>query len=865
MPPTVLWKVELGGEIEPYETARDLDVDGDGTTETVCTGPDRVVCYERTKTVRWEVKGLPEVRWIDRADLHGSGRLGLFFESSNQRERSIHFIDGKTGSQHLLFSWHSAFGYRMGVGPVIPDDRTGGGQEQFYAIWDGWNPAGRGQIMHFYLFSSDPGTGEPRLVYHLSEEGNIFGAQFLVADADGDDKEDLLIVSMEQAWVYGLRDGRRKAHYQWQPGIRTYSAFIAAKRFNDSLVLTMINPHIPGLQAIALDKDGGARRLWKQVIGAKEDQYQQTLKIAPACPDPMVDLDGDGQVEILTRITNEHGDQKTHLVVFDSRSGKRLSESEDKVLTIDNLDGTGRPEVLLQRGGQLHMTRWQGGEFDTMWQAKGAEPVLRPALRPDFSCTSPGSRPGRNPSVAREGQHFVVKFGDHAWAYALTDRGVERVEQIAEIPAVPSRELAYRVSKRRKTYMPPPAIVGRFGTRLEVILRDHPGTLLGLDGNGNRQRVWTTESPSHPHNYENHFSQAEICDVDGDGANDLITTTVAGSPKPGRIVIFQADGRERLTIPPVAGANEVCLGATGRMGPKAQRWITAAYRFPNGNPLEVAYDGRSGAELWRREAYGPRGELVRFGYPCATLDYDGNGNDDMVVSAGNYYGLLDVAKNRDLLSPVTLGPNHLPGHWSTRFRTILVPMKERQPDVFLHRNNGVSAMLSLDGNYRWHYSLLPRENMPFNQEGVVDLDGDENYELITAHRDGTLRAFTNAAAAAKCPTCQTNAPLTNHNHAGQVRWTFTIPGPINPSVYRSDQDFASADLDGDGRMEVLLGSGDGHLYALKEVGDDCQVLWRVRLSERRIGSPILADLNDDGIAEILVPSEEGIVFCLARR
>jgi hypothetical protein len=785
-PPRVQWKIDLGGVMEPWKTAYDLDVDGDGSIETVLVGPNDLVCRAANGEERWRVEGLTGARWIERADLNGNGRLALIFETDNYRERSIQFIDGPTGSRHTLFPWHSAFGYRLGSGPVIPNDASRSGQKQFYALWDGWNPSGPGQIMHFYLFGSDRATGAPRLIRHVSEEGNIFGAQFLTADADGDGADDLIFVSMEQAWVYDLHAGSRKMYYHWGQGIRTYSAYVAARRLQDNLILTMINPHLPGLESVALEKDGSTRLLWKQVAGDTEDQYQQTLKLAPACSDPLVDLDADGRFEILTRITNEHGDQKSYLVVFDSQTGRRLSQSEEGVITIDNLDGAGPPEAILERDAELEVARWNGHGFVPLWKEAGAEPVLNPDAPADFSRAAPGGIPRRNPTVKRSGVRFLMKFNGQTWACALSPRGLDKIEKVRDFPTDSDHEPVGRVAVRRRVYMPPPALAGRLAGQVEIILRDWSGALVGFDGKGNRRRVWMTQSPSHPHNYENDFSQAEICDVDGDGSNDLITTTAAGTERAGRIVVLNAAGREQLSISPVADASEVCFGATGRMSQPAQRWIMAAYRRTNGNPVEVAYDGRSGAELWRRERYGGKGDLVRFGYPCATWDYDGNGSDEMVVSAGNYYGVLDVEQNRDLVGPVTLGPSHLPGHWSTRFRTILVPMKGRPPDVFLNRNNGVSAALTLNGDYRWLYSLLPRDNMPFNQEGIADLDGDGNFEVVTAHRDGTLRAFSNAAGDAKCPTCRADAPLTEYNHAGQIRWTFKVPGPINPSVYRSD-------------------------------------------------------------------------------
>ena len=76
-------------------------------------------------------------------------------------------------------------------------------------------------------------------------------------------------------------------------------------------------------------------------------------------------------------------------------------------------------------------------------------------------------------------------------------------------------------------------------------------------------------------------------------------------------------------------------------------------------------------------------------------------------------------------------------------------------------------------------------------------------------------------------------------------------------------DFATLDLDADGKVELLCGAGDGALYALKERGGVCSVLWRVQLG-RRVGGPIVCDLDGDSLPEILVAGDDGKLHCLGR-
>jgi len=607
-----------------------------------------------------------------------------------------------------------------------------------------------------------------------------------------------------------------------------------------------------------------------------------------------MDIDNDGQIEILAQVANEHGDGKTHLVIFGADNGERLFDRPGySIVSIDDLDQDGIPEVIFYRDDKLHIANWDGKDLVSRWQEDEAKPLLKPRPSEGTLNRSVNDPACCNVTLWREepeASAFLMQFGDTVWSCRLKPGGsLEKLRQVTEHQALGNipekspphetynwdgRQLVTRENGTEvarfevpngQNYMPPPALVGRLDDKIQVIMRENDGDLVSYSVNGQRQRVLVRQSPAFPHNWENHYSQASICDIDGDGENEILTTT-AEHEGIGSVVVVDAEGNIKMQIDPIENASEICVGATGSLGEGQGRWIMVAYRRALDDPIEVAYDGRTGQELWRRYSYGVSSgvpQLVRFGYPCAVYDYDGDGAEDLIVSAGNYYGVISVKDNRDLVPPVTLGPGGLPGHWVTRFKTLLVnALGNEKPQVFLCRANGVTVLMDMEGNYIWHYSLLPRENMPFNLEGFADLDGDGKIEIVTAHRNGTLRAFNAEPSDHRCPTCLPDEPLTDENRSGEERWTFQIPAPINPSVYHSNQDFAAADLDGDGKTELLLGGGDGKLYALKEVDGKCKILWSVDLGSHRVGSPILADLDGSGQAKILVPTENGRIYCL---
>src|SRR5207249_8093176 len=156
----------------------------------------------------------------------------------------------------------------------------------------------------------------------------------------------------------------------------------------------------------------------------------------------------------------------------------------------------------------------------------------------------------------------------------------------------------------------------------------------------------------------------------------------------------------------------------------------------------------------------------------------------------------------------------------------------------------------LQGRPLWDYGLTRDTGGAWGL--LADLDGDGKQEALSVQPDGVIRCFAPEAAGERCPRCPPEAALTAVNHAGRPRWELDWKGPVSRLI--------GADLDGDGRWEVLFGDRHG-LHALGERGGKPQLLWTVPF-DRTVGEPILADVDGDGRAEILVPVEDGRLYCL---
>jgi PQQ-like domain len=220
-----------------------------------------------------------------------------------------------------------------------------------------------------------------------------------------------------------------------------------------------------------------------------------------------------------------------------------------------------------------------------------------------------------------------------------------------------------------------------------------------------------------------------------------------------------------------------------------------------------------------------------------------------VVCSENFYGIISVKDNKDLVGPVVLSDS-MPGHWTAYTFPSLAPPREGAKPVLLHHNAYSMALVTdLEGRPLWHFGMTRDTASAWGQ--FVDLDGDGQREILHAQPDGLLRCFP-FGPCAHCPACADNAPVPKGKASSQ-RWQLDLGRPISRMI--------AADVTGRGRMAVLFGGGDGKLHALGERDGKPQLLWSMSLG-RRVGEPVLVDLAGDGRPTILVAAEDGRLYCL---
>lgn len=882
--PQTIWSIDLGGPKVAGESVAIHDVTGDGRDDLLILGADSVTCRDNRGQLMWKVDDLLNPVIAHVLDFAGDGSRGILLTTSRAGQIDTYIINGRTGKANHLWRDENNFGGHVRVGKLLPDV-TG---MQIAATASGQTPpAPHGGDVR--LVSFEAGIDRPNFRIRQKLTGDVYSPLLLFADLDADGDSELVVISHEHIWTFDTRSGRQKLTADYSGHIRTYYATIAAVKLDPAdkfPSLVMINPHLPGLKAIAQDGATFARERWKVVIGSQEDQYQKFVTVAPAGSDLVYDLNRDGRYLIFVSVKNEHRDGATSLCIFDAKTGHRLAELPDaQILSADDLDGDGKLELLLQRGTDLLIAGWRDDQLQTISTLASASPVLRPLpisgeLRL-YSGNSPIAKGNR--TLWRESlgsSEFLLQFPDGVSSFRLSTKGLEKVRGVAvhealgnlstadkpidrlvwdgekAVTSVAGKEVYRYVVPKPVTYLARPPIVADLGPARRIIVRNSDGKYVVYSADAQSQRV-LFERP-----YENYELLGDaaglgplVCDVDGDGENEVVATVVGPDGRPA-CVIFSDSGQEqrRFELPP--GMTGIARGPTGRLGQGRGRWILLRMsgEGPNHERLfrVAAFDGRTGQPLWSRDHYGSYGpNPVSFvaHFPSAVVDYDGDGIDDWLACSENFYGIIDVKNNKDLVPPMVLS-NAVAGHWTAYTFPTVGPLKPGGKTVVYHHSAfSLSLVTDLEGHPLWHHGMT-RDTGGTIWGQLVDLDGDGQSEVLHAQPDGILRCFS-LQQTSHCPTCPAETP--KQGQGSIERWHLDMKRPVSRLI--------AADLDHDGRMEVLFGCDDGKLYALGEREGKPRILWSINL-HRRVGEPVIADLDGDGLPEILVTSEDGKLHCL---
>lgn len=342
------------------------------------------------------------------------------------------------------------------------------------------------------------------------------------------------------------------------------------------------------------------------------------------------------------------------------------------------------------------------------------------------------------------------------------------------------------------------------------------GSVVALDMNGGL--LWERKGANYL------TGLVTTADFDGDGKREV---TYCDSAAAGHCFVVRGNGQLRWQT------SELNYPAITNMGPAAsdltQDGIVDLVVASWGGTV-AAYDGPSGVELWRYEAYQQLGELLH----CNPLLFDLNGDhvDDVVV-LGYQKGLviaLDGADGHLLWNTPSFQQAYT--NYSRGNGILVTELREGHGKELLVPMRGATDVDSAVFGIARNGTVLFRAPIPgrlsYQSPVTADVDGDGQPEIYLQSRNGVLYRLDGQGTVVSSVTI------------GNESW-------MAPAFVDADQD-GTVEVVASSTTGVQILKGEG-LTLIDEVVDLGQGL--------QPPSPVVADVERDGEAEILLGSWYG--------
>jgi len=187
-------------------------------------------------------------------------------------------------------------------------------------------------------------------------------------------------------------------------------------------------------------------------------------------------------------------------------------------------------------------------------------------------------------------------------------------------------------------------------------------------------------------------------------------------------------------------------------------------------------------------------------------------------------------------------------------------------DLFIGNNTGNIAFYRNDGNFS-HPEFIKiksgdtKQNSFFNinvsmasAPFFIDIDNDDDYDLFIGNAFGNIAFYKNKGNPESPQYVCINSGKTKENSFQQIQSDlYTVP--------------VFTDIDNDEKPDLFLGDINGRIIYYKNIGSKEKIKFKhitdnfQNINTKGDSAPCFADLNNDGIYELIIGNNNGDIFC----
>lgn len=828
-----------GGMTEPPEILARIEVAASRPSLIAVASPDgsetwglgivsgALYCFDTAGERKWlsHPPGLNFTSIVTVEDIDGDGRVEILLKAGRTADPYSASVLVSLEDGHRIWSYDvdpMSYAWYLFADRYFPEKNT----KQVVVLMQGYPPdADNGYIALFDFV--DPGQAPQELWRYDFHDYTAF-PKLLRSDLDGDGTDEICVQTHSRMWILDARTGDVKQFIGWDvspANNRSYGLVRFVDLNGDGLEEFLCIADFSHHHEVLLNVGGRLEPAW--VHGWPDETVNR--KLVSTWPEsPQADIDGDGRIEVIVSMYNSENENAWLVRIYDALTGElRHSIPGAVAMVVDDIDGDGIAEVGVSLSVDPTKTEWQGsqllklvdGEFQLLWEDDDAL-FLRPA--PETPADEERVR------FTRGGATFALLHEPGTGIVSAPSLDTPSVgTDFSAVPAIRGSArhalLAADLDGDRQK-----EVLIYTGTTLKVVSVDD-------FGNTALQRIYPSDA------------LPAIADLDGDGNLEVITGSVsmtgtpvieARTPALDDRLLWRSVYPEptRSGLPWTMRKLYIRPGNfTGKATPDLYVWA--------GIPMvrSTVLDGLTGGIVWEKGEFSSIGRYYGPTHqPASVYDYNGDGADDIIATIPDYYCVINGTSGRFLKAPAF--PPTIFRQASQGLYTLPAVLEEREtvPTVCLVGGHYFQGAMSIKTRPYWYKLPVVGENR-FAAESFLRTE-DGTWLLGVGRQNGKFGCIDVAT--------------------GALRWEVDL--------FASCAEACALDVDGDGRLEFVLATSHSQLIALGDDNGQPREVWRrdlpsgagVSTYPAAIASVIAADVNADGMSEIIVPLHDGYVYIL---